>query len=438
MNNTNNRLLRSLLIVSMIMTMLVALSATSVSASVKPKKITITPTKYTLTVGKTKTIKVSKVTPSKASKAVYYKSSNKSVATVSSKGVVKAKKAGKATITVTSKKNSKVKAKCYITVKAKPAPAPENKKSLVIYFSHGENIMHPYAVYEKYKDDIDALAGASVMKDDNGKIVGNAGVIGSWIAEALNTRTYSIHVTRVDENTLLYPETKEETQKFFREYEQAVGSRPTRPAIASMTKEDPDLSQYEMIYLGFPNWDGEPSHAVYTFIEEHREELDGKIIAIYNPGHFKKREFQEAKFIIAAMLPNSVVLNNQILFEHADFADENRAAAKESTLAWVKATQADALKATTGGAEEVSGQKALAQALIGQKLTAAQIEEKVGKWTKKWDDVNGCNHEVASTRFYYTGFVIYTRPVGINDENIGDIGEDTLASDVLYEIYSVD
>ncbi|MCR5702875.1 MAG: Ig-like domain-containing protein [Lachnospiraceae bacterium] len=57
------------------------------------------------------------VTPNKnANKKVVYKTSNKKIATVTKKGVIKAKKAGKATITVASKKNSKKKAKVKVTV----------------------------------------------------------------------------------------------------------------------------------------------------------------------------------------------------------------------------------------------------------------------------------------------------------------------------------
>lgn len=63
------------------------------------------------------TISVKSVKPANASKAVTYKSSNKKIATVSSKGVVTGKKAGKVNITVTSKKNKKVKKVVKITVK---------------------------------------------------------------------------------------------------------------------------------------------------------------------------------------------------------------------------------------------------------------------------------------------------------------------------------
>lgn len=71
-----------------------------------------------LTKGKKATLKTTvSVNPNKAAnKKVTYKSSNKKVATVSSKGVITAKKTGKATITVTSKKNSKKKAKVTVTV----------------------------------------------------------------------------------------------------------------------------------------------------------------------------------------------------------------------------------------------------------------------------------------------------------------------------------
>ena len=68
-------------------------------------------------------------------KAVTFKSSNKKVATVTSKGKVTAKKAGKVTITATCKDAKGKKAKFTVTVKAAPAPAkvvtPETVKPVV-------------------------------------------------------------------------------------------------------------------------------------------------------------------------------------------------------------------------------------------------------------------------------------------------------------------
>ena len=79
--------------------------------------------KKTVTAGKKFTLHPT-YSPKKAStKAVTFKSSNKKVATVTSKGKVTAKKAGKVTITATCKDAKGKKAKFTVTVKAAPAPA---------------------------------------------------------------------------------------------------------------------------------------------------------------------------------------------------------------------------------------------------------------------------------------------------------------------------
>ena len=79
----------------------------------KNKTLKISPTKKTLKKGKSLTIKIKKLTK-KTTDKITYKSSKKSVATVDAYGVVKAKKKGKATITVKCGKKS---AKLKLTVK---------------------------------------------------------------------------------------------------------------------------------------------------------------------------------------------------------------------------------------------------------------------------------------------------------------------------------
>lgn len=94
------------------------LSAQPVSAATKaPKKITLKTTSKTVDIKGKVTVSVKAVSPKTASKSVTWKSSNKKIATVSSKGVVKGKKAGKVKITAVSKKNKKVKKSITITVK---------------------------------------------------------------------------------------------------------------------------------------------------------------------------------------------------------------------------------------------------------------------------------------------------------------------------------
>lgn len=97
----------------------------SVTLKVNNKKVNSKTT--TLQVGKTLTVKTT-VSPSSAKKSISYKTSNKKIATVSSKGKVKAVKAGTAKITVTVKgKNNKKKTawfKVKVTKKATPTKTP--------------------------------------------------------------------------------------------------------------------------------------------------------------------------------------------------------------------------------------------------------------------------------------------------------------------------
>ena len=83
--------------------------------------IKLNATKKTIYNGKSFTLKATVNPKNAANKAVTYKSSNKKIATVTSKGVVKGIKPGKATITVTAKDGSKKSAKCTVTVKAQKA-----------------------------------------------------------------------------------------------------------------------------------------------------------------------------------------------------------------------------------------------------------------------------------------------------------------------------
>ena len=53
-------------------------------------------------------------------------------------------------------------------------------------------------------------------------------------------------------------------------------SSDARPAIA----ETVDLSSYDTVYLGFPNWWGDMPMILYTFLDEY--DLSGKTIAPFN------------------------------------------------------------------------------------------------------------------------------------------------------------
>ena len=100
--------------------------------SKKVKKVTVKKSKVTVYVGKTSKISAT-VTPAKATiKKVKYTTSNKKVATVTAKGVIKGVKAGTAKITVAAVDGSKKKTTVTVTVKkkaAKPSTAPTTEPS---------------------------------------------------------------------------------------------------------------------------------------------------------------------------------------------------------------------------------------------------------------------------------------------------------------------
>lgn len=105
-------------------------SVTANAATKKPKKIYLKATSTTVDIkGKVK-VSVYKTKPSKASKSVKWKSSNKKVATVSKSGYVTGKKKGTVKITATSKKNKRAKKTIKIKVtNLKAKSVTLNKKS---------------------------------------------------------------------------------------------------------------------------------------------------------------------------------------------------------------------------------------------------------------------------------------------------------------------
>ncbi len=92
----------------------------SVSAGQMPKAITVSHKTLTLYAGESESLQVTSVKPEDASKKVIWKSKNKKVASVTAKGEVVAKKAGKTEIIAVSKKNAKIRKSIKVIVKQKP------------------------------------------------------------------------------------------------------------------------------------------------------------------------------------------------------------------------------------------------------------------------------------------------------------------------------
>ncbi|MCM1151410.1 MAG: flavodoxin [Alistipes sp.] len=114
-----------------------------------------------------------------------------------------------------------------------------DKKVLVVFFSRtGEN----YAVGDITK--------------------GNTHIVAEMIAEATSGRLFEI----VPEKA--YPETYQECVEIAKQEKE----RSARPAI----KGDIAVEDYDVVFIGYPNWWGDMPMAVYTFLEKH--DWQGKTI----------------------------------------------------------------------------------------------------------------------------------------------------------------
>lgn len=109
------QIIAAFLVVALVFPLAVGNSVNS-EASAKAKKIILKTKKKTLCIGERFALKVKCVRPKNASQVVKFESKHPSVATVDSKGVVKAKKAGSALIVVRSWTNKWVVASCKVDV----------------------------------------------------------------------------------------------------------------------------------------------------------------------------------------------------------------------------------------------------------------------------------------------------------------------------------
>ena len=149
----------------------------TVSKKKQNTKITLEKKKTTIAVGKTTTIKI-KSYKGISRKGVKFASSNKKVATVSSKGKVTAKKAGTATITVTSVVNKKAVAKFTVTVKnpdtINTSYTPTGKKKIIL--DETSATLAPESSFDKMPRAVDGMPDA----------VFNAGDIEDWAKMPIN------------------------------------------------------------------------------------------------------------------------------------------------------------------------------------------------------------------------------------------------------------
>ena len=123
-------------------------------------------------------------------------------------------------------------------------------KVLVAYFSVPET------------DGVDASSGASrVVKD--GKLQGNTGYVASTISEATRGDLFEIKTVHT------YPGTHKELIDAAKK----ESDGDARPALATHIK---NLKDYDVVFVGFPNWWYDMPQPLYTFFDEY--DFSGKTV----------------------------------------------------------------------------------------------------------------------------------------------------------------
>ena len=111
-------------------------------------------------------------------------------------------------------------------------------------------------------DGVDAVASASIQ-EWNGETTGNTGAVAHMISEETGADLFSIRTVEK------YPDNYSDTV----DQGQEEQSEQARPELASHIE---DISQYDTVFLGYPNWWGDMPIAVYSFLDEY--DLSGKTV----------------------------------------------------------------------------------------------------------------------------------------------------------------
>lgn len=132
----------------------------------------------------------------------------------------------------------------------------ENDKTLIAYFSWGENtvVTNPSSI------DVDAVTSASVL------FPGNVTKMANWIQEEVGGDLFSIKVKEPYSSD--YDECLDRAAD-----EKAENSRPELIAQVS------DISKYDTVFIGYPNWWYTAPMAIFSFIENNN--LSGKKIILF-------------------------------------------------------------------------------------------------------------------------------------------------------------
>lgn len=173
----------------------------------------------------------------------------------------------------------------------------DNENILIAYFSVPENVD---------TDGIDANSGASIVAK-NKDVLGNMQYMAMTIQEAIGGELFRIETTEEYplEHETLVNQAKEEQNE------------DARPELATHIE---NVEQYDIIFLGYPNWWGDMPQPLYTFLEEY--DFSGKTIIPFNShgGSGFSNTIEEIK----KLQPNATVKDDGLSISRNDVADSEQ------------------------------------------------------------------------------------------------------------------
>ena len=172
-------------------------------------------------------------------------------------------------------------------------------KSLVVYFSVPET------------DGVDAVSGASRVLV-NGKVMGNTQYVASIISEATGSDLFEIKTERT------YPG----THKALIDAAKEEHDSNARPKLATHIR---NLKDYDIVFVGFPNWWYDMPMPLYSFFDEY--DFGGKTVIPFCT-HGGSR-FSGAIETIRTLEPKATVLDGHAISR--DRVPES----KEDILKWL-------------------------------------------------------------------------------------------------------
>lgn len=184
-------------------------------------------------------------------------------------------------------------------------PAPEtvsrnDGKVLVAYFSVPET------------DGVDASSGASRILS-GGKVMGNTHYVATIIREAAGGDLFEIKTVRT------YPGTHKELIDAAKK----ESDDDARPVLATHIE---NLKEYDVVFVGFPNWWYDMPQPLYTFFDEY--DFSGKTVIPFCT-HGGSR-FSGAVKTIREMEPNATVLDGYAI------SRDRVADSKDGILNWLE------------------------------------------------------------------------------------------------------